>query len=173
MGWRLGFDIGGTFTDFVLQDVATGAIVIGKHLTTPHDPSAGVFLGLADLLRAAGADLREVHQALHGTTLGANLVIERKGAKTFLVTTRGFRDVLEIQRQLRYTMRSEIWTTVQFRPHSPRGEFERGGGPPLSVGPAGRAPRLPRPEPVEGCKRGSLPRERSVAGGRSTLLPRR
>ncbi len=104
MAWRLGFDIGGTFTDFVLQDVATGAIVIGKHLTTPHDPSEGVFLGLADLLRAARVGLRDVHQALHGTTLGANLVIERKGARTFLITTRGFRDVLEIQRQLRYNI---------------------------------------------------------------------
>ena len=55
MAWRLGFDIGGTLTDFALQDVATGAIVIGKHLTTPHDPSEGVFLGLADLLRAGVA----------------------------------------------------------------------------------------------------------------------
>ncbi len=52
--------------------------------------------------------------------------------------------------------------------HSPRGEFERGDGSPLSVGPAGRAPRLRRL-----CKRGSLPRERSVAGARSTLLPQR
>ena len=57
--------------------------------------------------------------------------------------------------------------------HSPRGKFERGDGSPLSVGSAGRAPCLPRPEPVEGCKRGSLPRERSVAGARSTLLPQR
>ncbi len=65
------------------------------------------------------------------------------------------------------TVRCEIWATVQTEPHSPRGEFERGGGLPLSVGAAGRAPRLPAcPEPVEGCKRGSLPRERSVAGGR-------
>jgi N-methylhydantoinase A/oxoprolinase/acetone carboxylase beta subunit len=104
MSWRLGFDIGGTFTDFVLQHVETGAMVVGKHLTTPDDPSAGVFLGLADLLAAAGADLADVQQAVHGTTLGANLVIERKGATTYLLTTRGFRDVLEIQRQLRYNI---------------------------------------------------------------------
>lgn len=104
MGWRLGFDIGGTFTDFVLQDTATGAIVVGKELTTPRDPAIGVFRGFADLLRAAGTDLGAVDQAVHGTTLGANLVIERKGAKTFLLTTRGFRDVLEIQRQLRYNI---------------------------------------------------------------------
>jgi N-methylhydantoinase A len=103
-GWRLAFDIGGTFTDFVLQDPATGAVVVGKELTTPGDPAVGVFRGLAGLLPAAGIDLGAVDQAVHGTTLGANLVIERKGARTFLVTTRGFRDVLEIQRQLRYNI---------------------------------------------------------------------
>ncbi|MBI2217274.1 MAG: hydantoinase/oxoprolinase family protein [Candidatus Rokubacteria bacterium] len=104
MSWRLGFDIGGTFTDFVLQHVDTGEIAVGKHLTTPDDPSEGVFLGLADLLVTAGVDLAEVQQAVHGTTLGANLVIERKGATTFLLATRGFRDILEIQRQLRYNI---------------------------------------------------------------------
>jgi N-methylhydantoinase A/oxoprolinase/acetone carboxylase beta subunit len=102
--WRLGFDIGGTFTDFVLQDVATGAVVVGKHLTTPHDPAVGVLAGLEALLAGTGARLADVEQAVHGTTLGANLVIERKGARTFLVTTRGFRDLLEIQRQYRYDM---------------------------------------------------------------------
>jgi N-methylhydantoinase A/oxoprolinase/acetone carboxylase beta subunit len=104
MSWRLGFDIGGTFTDFVLQDVATGDVVVGKHLTTPHDPAEGVLLGLAALLDAAGVGLGDVQQAVHGTTLGANLVIEAKGARTFLLTTAGFRDVLEIQRQLRYNI---------------------------------------------------------------------
>src|SRR5207247_2376683 len=100
--WRLGFDIGGTFTDFVLQRADTGEIFVGKHLTTPHDPSEGVFLGLAEVLEAASVSLGDVAHAVHGTTLGANLVIERKGARTFLIMTRGFRDVLEIQRQLRY-----------------------------------------------------------------------
>jgi N-methylhydantoinase A len=104
MGWRLGFDIGGTFTDFVLQNVTTGAVIVGKRLTTPRDPAEAVFHGLADLFARAGAEPRDLKQAVHGTTLGANLVIERKGARTFLVTTRGFRDVLEIQRQLRYNI---------------------------------------------------------------------
>src|SRR6266536_1760321 len=102
MTWRLGFDIGGTFTDFVLQDTATGAVVVGKHPTTPRDPSEGALAGLDAVLAAAHAQMSAVDQVVHGTTLGANLVIERKGARTFLVTTRGFRDVLEIQRQLRY-----------------------------------------------------------------------
>jgi N-methylhydantoinase A/oxoprolinase/acetone carboxylase beta subunit len=104
MAWRLAYDIGGTFTDFVLQDTTTGRLVVGKELTTPHEPARAVFSGLVDVLRAAGAKLADVEQAVHGTTLGANLVIERKGARTFLVTTRGFRDVLEIQRQLRYNI---------------------------------------------------------------------
>jgi N-methylhydantoinase A len=104
MAWRLGFDIGGTFTDFALQDVATGAVIISKHLTTPHDPAEGVLRGLDALLEPVRATMADVAQAVHGTTLGANLVIERKGARTFLVTTDGFRDVLEIQRQLRYNI---------------------------------------------------------------------
>ena len=102
--WRLGFDIGGTFTDFVLQNVRTGAVFVGKELTTPRDPAEGVMRGLHALLEAARVKLSEVEQVVHGTTLGANLVIERKGARTFLVTTAGFRDLLEIQRQFRYNL---------------------------------------------------------------------
>jgi N-methylhydantoinase A len=102
--WRLGFDIGGTFTDFVLQDVTSGAVFVGKELTTPRDPSEGVVRGLTALLEGACVRLSEVEQIVHGTTLGANLVIERRGARTFLVCTRGFRDLLEIQRQFRYNL---------------------------------------------------------------------
>src|SRR5262245_64308697 len=104
MGWRLGFDIGGTFTDSTLQDVATAAVIVGKHLTTPRDPAEGVLRGLDALLERARTTMSRVEQVAHGTTLGANLVIERKGARTFLVTTDGFRDVLEIQRQFRYNL---------------------------------------------------------------------
>jgi N-methylhydantoinase A/oxoprolinase/acetone carboxylase beta subunit len=104
MTWRLGFDIGGTFTDFVLQDVTTGTVFVGKELTTPREPAEGVIRGLEAVLEVAHARLADVDQAVHGTTLGANLVIERTGARTFLVTTRGFRDVLEIQRQFRYNL---------------------------------------------------------------------
>src|SRR5687767_9485487 len=104
MSWRLGFDIGGTFTDFALHDVESGRLVVGKRLTTPRDPAEAVFAGIETLMTEAGATLADVTQAVHGTTLGANLVIERKGARTFLVTTAGFRDLLEIQRQLRYNI---------------------------------------------------------------------
>jgi len=101
--WRLGFDIGGTFTDLAIED-SRGRVLVGKQLTTPRDPATAVFAGLADLLDRAGIAAGDLAQAVHGTTLGANLVIERKGARTFLLTTAGFRDVLEIQRQLRYNI---------------------------------------------------------------------
>jgi N-methylhydantoinase A len=102
--WRLGFDIGGTFTDFVLQDTAAETVFVGKELTTPRDPAEAVMRGLTALLTTARVRLDQVEQIVHGTTLGANLVIERKGARTFLITTRGFRDLLEIQRQFRYNL---------------------------------------------------------------------
>ncbi|MBI2205218.1 MAG: hydantoinase/oxoprolinase family protein [Candidatus Rokubacteria bacterium] len=103
MPWRLGFDIGGTFTDLAIED-SRGRVLVGKQLTTPRDPAVAVFAGLAELLERAGTTAADLAQAVHGTTLGANLVIERKGARTFLLTTAGFRDVLEIQRQLRYNI---------------------------------------------------------------------
>ncbi|MBI4504897.1 MAG: hydantoinase/oxoprolinase family protein [Chloroflexi bacterium] len=104
MAFRLGFDVGGTFTDFALQDERTGQLFIGKCLTTPDDPARGVLEGAQALLEERGLGWTDVHQAIHAATLGANTVIERKGAKTGLITTRGFRDVLEIQRQLRYNI---------------------------------------------------------------------
>jgi N-methylhydantoinase A/oxoprolinase/acetone carboxylase beta subunit len=104
MTYRLGFDVGGTFTDFVLQDEQTGALLTGKALTTPDDPTRGVLDGARAVLDEHGIGWASVRQAVHGTTLGANAIIERKGARTGLITTRGFRDVLEIQRQLRYNI---------------------------------------------------------------------
>ena len=102
MAYRLGFDVGGTFTDFALQDERSGQLFVDKCLTTPDDPARGVLDGARALLEERGVAWSEVRQAIHATTLGANTVIQRKGARTGLITTRGFRDVLEIQRQLRY-----------------------------------------------------------------------
>ena len=88
----LGVDVGGTFTDFVLwQD---GKLSVYKRPSTPDDPSRGVLEGLAE----AGWQVEEV---VHGSTVATNAVLERRGAKTALITTRGFRDVLEIGRQTR------------------------------------------------------------------------
>src|SRR5216117_3647068 len=101
---RLGVDIGGTFTDLVVIDEATGTARVGKVLTTPKDPAHGVEEGIRALLDDAGVRPDEVRAVVHGTTLATNALIERKGAKTALLTTEGFRDALEIGREGRYDM---------------------------------------------------------------------
>ena len=102
--YRLGVDIGGTFTDLVLVDEATGAARVGKLLTTPKDPAQGVETGLIRLLDEAGIRAEAVRTLIHGTTLATNAIVERKGARTGLITTLGFRDALEIGREGRYDM---------------------------------------------------------------------
>jgi N-methylhydantoinase A len=102
MGLVIGVDVGGTFTDFVLLEQESGCIRFGKQLTTPDDPSRAVLQGIAALLAAAGEPASRVAHVIHGTTLVANALIERKGVDVALVTTRGFRDVLEIGRENRY-----------------------------------------------------------------------
>jgi len=97
---RLAIDIGGTFTDLVALDEATGAITLEKALTTPGNFADGV----TDTIRKSGLDPKEVAQFVHGTTVVINALTERHGAKVALITTRGFRDVLEIQRGNRTDM---------------------------------------------------------------------
>ena len=99
---RIGFDIGGTFTDFILHDSGTAEIRLHKCLTTPDDPSLGALEGLEAICEAAGISLSEVAQVVHGTTLVTNAIIERRGAKLGLITTRGFRDSLEMASEQRY-----------------------------------------------------------------------
>ena len=100
--YRLGFDIGGTFTDFVLVDDATGEMTLGKCLTTPDDPSRGVKQGMGPLLGAAKITGADIDIAIHATTLITNALIERKGARTALLSTAGFRDTLEMATEVRY-----------------------------------------------------------------------
>jgi N-methylhydantoinase A len=100
--YRFGVDIGGTFTDLLLLDEHTGEMIIGKILTTPGDPSVAVIQGLQALLAERHLDPAAISTTIHGTTLITNAIIERKGAKTGLVTTQGFRDALEIGREKRY-----------------------------------------------------------------------
>ncbi|MFH2007082.1 MAG: hydantoinase/oxoprolinase family protein [bacterium] len=100
--YRLGCDIGGTFTDFVLLNDETGELRINKCLTTPRDPSDAVEQGIRELEERSGKFLGELGEVIHGTTLVINAIIERKGAVTGLITTRGFRDVLELGREIRY-----------------------------------------------------------------------
>jgi 5-oxoprolinase (ATP-hydrolysing)/N-methylhydantoinase A len=100
--YRIGFDIGGTFTDFILLDTARTQIRLHKCLTTPADPSIGALEGLADIVAAAGLRLSDIDEIVHGTTLVANALIERRGAKLGLITTAGFRDILEMGTEQRY-----------------------------------------------------------------------
>ena len=100
--YRLGCDIGGTFTDFVLVNDETGEFHINKCLTTPKDPSDAVEEGIRGLLDSVPGFVPQIDEFIHGTTLVINAIIERKGAKTGLITTKGFRDVLELGREIRY-----------------------------------------------------------------------
>jgi 5-oxoprolinase (ATP-hydrolysing)/N-methylhydantoinase A len=98
----VGLDIGGTFTDLVLLDESTGRLRLHKILTTPDDPARAALAGLVELCAAAGVDLRDATALVHGTTLVTNAIIERRGARTALLTTRGFRDNLEMGKEQRY-----------------------------------------------------------------------
>lgn len=100
----LGIDVGGTFTDFVLLDEAEGTFQVGKVLTTPEDPSVGVLQGAQHLLGRLNTPFSDVASAVHGTTLVTNTIIERKGASTGVITTKGWRDTLEIGRDIRYDL---------------------------------------------------------------------
>jgi N-methylhydantoinase A len=100
----IGVDIGGTFTDLVWVEEATGAARVGKLLTTPKDPSQAVEEGVVTLLHEAGGTAASVGALIHGTTLATNALIERKGARVGLLTTAGFRDAVEIGREGRYDM---------------------------------------------------------------------
>ncbi|GIX49129.1 MAG: hypothetical protein KatS3mg131_3340 [Candidatus Tectimicrobiota bacterium] len=104
MSIRVGIDVGGTFTDFVLLDRRRGRLAKEKYPTTPQDPAVGVLTGLELLLQRQGLSLQEVTQVVHGTTLVANALIERKGARVGLLATAGFRDALEIRREVRFDM---------------------------------------------------------------------
>lgn len=99
---RVGIDIGGTFTDFVLFDESKQELVLHKSLTTPVDPSYGAMIGIKELLKKAKMQLSEVTQVVHGTTLAINAIIERKGANLGFLATKGFLDVLEMGTEQRY-----------------------------------------------------------------------
>jgi len=99
---RLGCDIGGTFTDFVLVNDQTGEIKIHKCLTTPKDPSDAVIEGISQMQTKVPGFVGQLEEVIHGTTLVINAIIERKGARTGLITTKGFADTLELGREKRY-----------------------------------------------------------------------
>jgi N-methylhydantoinase A len=109
MRTRIGVDIGGTFTDLVVLDDA-GRVFRTKVLSTPHDYSQGIMRGLEAAFAQAGPDVARSVQIMHGTTVATNALLEGKGAKVALVTTAGFRDVLEIRR-----LRMPVLYDIRFR----------------------------------------------------------
>ena len=104
MTFRLGIDIGGTFTDFALFDERGSEIAVAKRLTTPADPSIAVLEGTASLLQREAVPMAEVESIAHGTTLVTNAVIERRGANTGMLVTAGFRDILDMGFEQRYDL---------------------------------------------------------------------
>lgn len=99
--YRIGIDVGGTFTDFTIIDETLGKVKFHKVPSTPHDPSEAIERGISDLLAQHHIAAADISHVGHGTTVATNLIIERKGAPVGLITTRGFRDILEIGRQTR------------------------------------------------------------------------
>ena len=98
MGYRLGVDVGGTFTDLLLFDDANGSSWRHKTPSTPHDSSEGILTGLEQLCSDAGISPRQIEVFLHGTTVATNAVLEGKGARVGLVTTAGYRQIMQIAR---------------------------------------------------------------------------
>lgn len=95
---RIGIDVGGTFTDFVLVDEATGEQTFFKEPSVPSDPSASVERGMVEVIARSGIRPEDIQYVIHGTTLGLNAIIQRRGSPVALVVPEGFRDILEIAR---------------------------------------------------------------------------
>ncbi|WP_292619674.1 hydantoinase/oxoprolinase family protein [Mesorhizobium sp.] len=98
---QIGVDVGGTFTDVVVQELNTGRMVLAKSFSTPDDPMRGIDDAIQRALAELRGDQRDVIAVRHGTTIATNAALERRGAKTALLTTKGFRDVLYVGRQTR------------------------------------------------------------------------
>ena len=130
----VGIDTGGTFTDITLLDPATGRVWSAKTPSTPDDPSRGFGNGIAEVLQAAGLTGADVARVLHGTTIATNLILEGKGAPAALITTAGFKYVIEIGRQ-DVPRRASLFAWVKpKRPVPPEHIFEVAG----RIGPDGR-----------------------------------
>jgi N-methylhydantoinase A len=129
---RVAIDIGGTFTDATLIDEETGSVSIAKVLTTPSDPSEGFMQAVDRALAEGGVDAGQVRFVVHATTVATNAIIEGKIARSGFVTTDGFRDLLEIARQVRPTLYD-----TQFEKAPPLVPRDRAVGVRERLGPAG------------------------------------
>ena len=92
----IGVDVGGTFTDIVYCDMDSGQIAIHKISTTPDDPSRAIIQGVSEICRDNDVAPGAIDYVLHGTTTATNAVLEHKGARTGMVTNKGFRDIIHI-----------------------------------------------------------------------------
>jgi N-methylhydantoinase A len=101
MSWHVGVDVGGTFTDFYCFDDASGASVVHKTASTPDNPARAIVTGLDELTSTRGIPLDAIARLAHGTTVATNALLQRRGGTVALITTAGFRDLLEIGRQTR------------------------------------------------------------------------
>src|ERR1700681_3024718 len=99
--WRVGVDSGGTFTDICLFEETEGRVEVWKVSSTPDDPSRGIAQGVAEGAERVGAATRDIGYFGHGTTVATNALIQHRGVRTGLITSDGFRDLLEIGRQKR------------------------------------------------------------------------
>lgn len=99
--WIVGVDVGGTFTDFAARNISTGQLFIHKRPSTPHDPAEAILEGFRELKDKTGIRDDDVGRFAHGTTVATNALLQRRGATVAIATTSGFRDLLEIGRQVR------------------------------------------------------------------------
>jgi N-methylhydantoinase A len=130
----VGIDTGGTFTDVTLLDPPTGRVWTAKTPSTPDDPSQGFGNGIAEVLKISGLSGDDIARVLHGTTVATNLILEGKGARAALLTTTGFKYVLEIGRQ-DVPRRASLFAWVKpKRPVPPERIFEIDG----RIGPDGK-----------------------------------
>ena len=120
MEWAIGVDVGGTFTDFYLHNTTTGSFYIGKTPSTPHNPAEAIVTGLLDICKKHNVALDSISRLSHGTTVGTNTLIQRSGSKVALITTKGFKDLLEIGRQTRphmYNLHTDFPAPLVDRDH--------------------------------------------------------
>src|SRR5258708_23324350 len=186
-GYAIALDVGGTFTDVALVHEASGRLWVTKTPTTPHDPSAGFMAGIDRALQLAGIEAAALRHVLHGTTTATNAILEGKGAAIGLLTTAGFRDVLEIGRH-DIPRRANMFAWVKpARPVAPELIFEIGRRvtvdgaeiEPLdeeAVRPAAPPPGPPRVELVAVCllcQRSNPPAERPRPARPPWEAPRR
>jgi N-methylhydantoinase A/oxoprolinase/acetone carboxylase beta subunit len=100
----IGIDVGGTFTDFFFYDSSSGRVETEKLLTSTAEPEKSIVEGIRNGLNRLGARGEDIQSIIHGTTLIVNAIIERKGARTGLLTTKGFRDIIEARKEKRYDL---------------------------------------------------------------------